>query len=522
MKLVGFIIRHFIPIGLAGAFGLVLFSGAIPSKTTLFQGFGLELSALPAFSPETVASQMDQVASTGIKFIRMEINWSEIENAADTYDWNAVQPLDSISASAVSSGIEVVGVLKGGPVYLAVPGQILDQAVVGERWEAFVRAAAEHFGDAINTWEIGSDINSSRGVSPFLSPLDPQRLLNPDPVFYSKLLRSAARIIREVQPNDTVWMGSLTGLAANDCLMNPLTFLLEVNAAGAWKYADAISYTPRQGNAIPESTPTGLSSSACSSNLMTTPTSMSDEVHAVQDLVRQLGTKPVIITNLDWKNAELKSISNTQSIPIQQLKTGLLTRASVSLIGQDEIPLIFWNMNISKNETGKAALTNLQTALFNGETLGQIQGQTGSVQEYRFRNGGDVYSLAWRTQAGSTMQPVNLDFNGFSALSLFPIDASSLEKGNATDVNLDANGLAIQMLNESPVILKARSGNFTDSLQAEVNQQVEILRYQMNDLFRSWGNQLKGAVTKMLENWFESAKQDAVQWGEGLLDKVIP
>ncbi len=522
MRLVGFIIRHFIPIGLIGAFGTVLVTSALPGDAHLFDSFGLEVSALPTFTSENVSSQMDLVAATGVKYLRLEVNWSEIETAADVYDWNATRPLDQIITAANDRDIEVVAVLNGGPTYLAVPGQLLDQAAVGKRWEAFVRAAAEHFGDTINTWEIGRNINSSRGISPFLSPLDPDRLLNPDPTFYTKLLVSASKIIHSIDASDQVWMGSLTGLAANDCLLSPLTFLLEVHAAGGWKYADAIPYSPRQGSAVPEATPAGMITSACGTNLMTTPVSMAEEVRAVQELVRQLGTKPLVITNLDWKNPELKTLNKGRTITNFQLKADLLTRASVALVGQNAIPVVFWNMNITKNNSGSAAITNLQSTLENSQSLGQVQGASGAVQEYRFRNGSDLYALAWRSVDGDEALPVNLDFEGMKTVIVYPLETYTGNTSGGTELTLEPSGQALMMLNERPVILRGRSGNLAENLQAETNQQVEILREEINKVLRSWGNQVKSAFLRILDKWFDAARQDAVEWGEGVINELLP
>ena len=63
-------------------------------------GFGLEMSALPALTVDNVASIMQQVAATGAGYIRQKIDWSLIETSPGVYDWSSVVPLDLLFATA--------------------------------------------------------------------------------------------------------------------------------------------------------------------------------------------------------------------------------------------------------------------------------------------------------------------------------------------------------------------------------------------------------------------------------------
>jgi len=222
---------------------------SVPSRR--IDSLGIEMSALPALNEENLDSILDLVAATGVSYIRQEFNWTWIETSPDVYDWSAAIPLDRLVSTASAHGIQVVAVLTGGPAYLAAEGQPVGRPAFRERWEKFVQAAVNHFGESVDIWEIGEAPNSNHALSSFLYPLSPQEGTTPNPAFYAKLLDTAAKIIRQADPNDQIWLGSLTGLTAETCAMNPLTFILEIHGAEGWNDFDAIPYVPDQGIAAP-------------------------------------------------------------------------------------------------------------------------------------------------------------------------------------------------------------------------------------------------------------------------------
>lgn len=522
MRVIPFFIRHFLPIGLIAALGTALFSAAAPVESARVEGFGIEMSALPALTAENVDALVALVASTGVDYITLDINWGQIETSPDIYDWSAVTPLDQLVSAAASRGIKVVAILSGGPVYLAASGQPVDRSAFGERWENFVRAAADHFGESVNIWQIGSEINGNYGTSSFLFPLSPQSISAPDTAFYAKLLRSASKIIKKADPNDQVWMGSLAGIAAGDCAMSPLTFMLEMNANKAWKSADAIVYQPRQGAAVPEVQAAGLGSSACSSNLMSAPASLAGEVQAVQELARQLGGKQVIISGLGWGNSDLNSLAAGRAISTGQLESDLLVRASVALMAQNSISTILWHADISANLSARNALANLQQALADTKPLGQLQGMAGAVHEYRFRQGGKITSIAWRIQEGDTAYPVALAAEDIPSFKAFSADAAALTDENGISIPSGSSNEVVVMLNERPVIFIGRSSNIADNIKLAVSDQVELWQIEIKNALVRLLNDQKAAFMDLLDQWFEQAKESAIEWGEGKLDELLP
>ncbi len=513
-------IRLLLPVGMVASLISSIFSASAPASVVRINGFGVEMSALPELTAENTGALIALVKESGAIYIRQEVNWSGIETSADVYNWSAAVPLDLLFAAAAANEISVVATLTGGPVYLETDGQRLDQDLFIERWEYFVQAAVTHFGEQVDYWEIGSEVNSSRALTPFLSPLAPGDVIGPDPVFYSRILKSASKIIKEGDPNDEVWLGSLTGLAADECAMNPLTFLLELNAARGWRFADAILYEPRQGRAAPEFPASGTVNSACASNLMVTPDSMSAEVHAVQELARQLGGKTVIVAGLGWQGNDLAAQSGVREVSPGQIEADLLVRATAALMAKNTIATIFWQSDIANNLSSRNAMKNLAEILTDTAPVGEVR--AGEVYEYRFREGGRNIIIAWRTQEGDDPAAVALEAGNISSLTAWGADSADITQDAGLKIPANNANQVTVMLNERPVIFSGRSGDLADSFSQTIHDQIELWGLDLRKAALRGLNEAKGELTDLVEKWFEEAKDSAIDWGEEKIDELLP
>lgn len=484
-------------------------------------GFGVEMSALPTLNSDNVEEILLKIKESGAGYIRQEINWSQVEASPDVYDWSSAVPLDLLFATANSYKLKVVAVLTGGPTYLAASGEPVEPHALRERWDKFVQAAADHFGEYIDIWEISSNVNSTYALASFLSPLTLEQPYAPDPALYARLLRSAARIIRDVDPNDQVWLGTLGGFSAPDCAMNPLTFILEVNAAKGWNSFDAILYQPHQGSAAPEFPPSGEINSDCASNLVSSPSSITDELRAVQELARQLGGKPVFVSGLGWNGEELAVLSNDREISASQVEADMLVRASAALMSHNSIPLIFWNADIYNNPDALSALSNLQQVLHNTKPLGMLQGEQETVHEYHFRKGGEFTIIAWRTQEGDLPSTVVIHTGDMRAFTAWSADSAELTKDTGLLIPAE-NSEAMVMLNERPVIFIGRSGDLIVSLKNSFQDQTELVQIELGKLMERLVNEAKNEFVNLLEKELDKAKDSALEWGENKLDELLP
>ncbi len=512
MKLIGYIIRHFIPISLLAALGVGIYTVATPPPSSRIDGMGIDLLSSPPLTTEAVEGQLNAIQQSGVKYVRIELNWSLIESSPDVYDWSSVMPLDLFFSSAQSRGIKSVAVVTGFPVYLTASGLPLDQQTIGLRWERFIQAAVDHFGDQVNYWEIGDQINTTNSA---------RSLAQANPAFYSKMLKAASKIIKNTDPNDQVWMGSLVSATASNCVVNPLSFLLEVNAAKAWSMADAVTYQPRRGATAPELPLDSSSNQGCNASVAASSASLSAEVQSVQDLARQLGGKPVYITGLAWSPEELVSLQGSRAIDVNTLQSDLLVRASIMLTGADAIPLVFWQVDPLNQPQAVTSLSDLSASIVDSKSLGQIQGQTGSVQEYRFQKGPDLTILAWRSQDGDTPQPVAFSNLASKSLIAFSTDVLALDKAYGTVIQVDGTGNSIIMLNERPVIFITKTGSWDEQIKASVTNQVELWRLGLQEAISRGLGHVKAIFMDWLDGLFTRAKDSAVDWGSEKIKDML-
>ena len=512
MKLISFIFRHFIPIALLAGVAVIIFSAATPVTSSRIEPIGVDLLSSPPLTEGAVEQQLNAIQNSGSEYVRIEVNWTLIETSQDLYNWSNAMPLDLFITSASARGLKCVAVLTGFPLYLSSSGTALDQKTVGERWEKFIQAAMEHFGDRVDYWQIGDQINSS---------LSSRSLSQADPAFYAKMLRSASKIIKKANPNDQVWMGSLVSATAVNCAVNPLTFLLEINGANAWKSADIITYQPQRGATTPETPSTATISPACSSAMTENYTSLSTEVLSVQDLARQLGGKTVYITGLSWSLGDLQSLQGGRSIDLNTLQSDLLVRASVILTGANSIPVVFWQIDPVNQPSSMTTMTNLNTSLDNSQPLGQIQGQTGVVHEFRFQKGARVNVLAWRSLDGDSPQPVSFSGLATGSMLAYSTDVATLDQTSGTPIDVDASGNTIIMLNERPVILVGKTGGWDSQIKAMASDQLDSWRISIHQAMSKGLNRLKAALFQWLEDLFTSAKDSAVDWGEEKIKEFL-
>jgi len=480
------------------------------------------MNALPALTVENVEKMMNRVAKTGAIYIRQEINWSLVETSADVYDWSAVVPLDLLVAAASARDMKIVAVLTGGPTYLADSGQPVDRSAVRERWVKFVRAAVEHFGEQVDIWEIGSAVNSSYALTPLLAPLSPDQAISPSAAFYSKLVSDAADMIKGVDPNDQVWLGTLTGLYDPSCAINPLTFILEMNANKIWNDFDAILYQPAQGSAAPENPSSDAINSACASNLVTKPASLTEEIRAVQELARQLGGKPVLVSGLGWGSVELSTLSANRVISPDQVEADMLVRASAALMSQNAIPIIFWNSDIVTNRSAQRAFTNLQHSLEKTKPLGRVRAEDSTVHEYHFRKGGQQLIIAWHAQDGDTEYQTVLNVSDLPSLTAWAADAKSLSRENGHGIPAEGIEKIPVTLTERPVIYSGRTGDLILNIQYTIEDQVELAQLELSRLTKRWINEAKKEFVKLLEKELDQAKDSALEWGEDKIDEILP
>ncbi len=515
MDLLFWLIRRLFPLGLIVGTGFVMFSSFTPVSTGRVDALGLDASA----SSGDLSSLLTSIPGDQPLIVRVSLDWTLIEVSQGAYDWSTASGPDLQITSLAAQGRKIIGVLQGGPAYLVTSVNLpIDQTQLLLRWAAFVQAAVDRYGEQIDTWEIGARINTYSGTARFLYPMDEHAAVNPDPALYAKLVKTASAVIKTSDPNDEVWSGTLIGSTSSSCAMNPLTFMLELNGARAWSTLDGITFDPDR-SALPEA---GAEiNPQCAASLSSADTTLSGEVRAAQELIRQLGGKQIRVSGLGWTQDQLTSAASGRSISPSQLQADMTVRASVPLLGLNSVPSVMWNFDPLSSPETLQALRNLDELLAGSKPLGEVQGVDGSIFEYRFQKGSQMIILVWRSVDGDTGAPVSLANLQVKSLAAFPVDATSLESGAGVPVSVDEMGSALILVNERPVILTGTTASLSTGLQQNAQELAESAQIKVKQGMRELVNRQKAALKNWIAGLFDSAKDQAITWGEDKLDELL-
>jgi polysaccharide biosynthesis protein PslG len=221
-------------------------SGSPPSRTPAGDRAGFtEGASIGGREGATLEAELAGIAATGARYLRIDVDWSAIEQDRGTYDWSAV---DRIVDGARACGLDVIGLIAYTPAWARGPGTSEHSPPDDPTaFAAFARAAVERYAPrGVKAWQVWNEPN----LTFFWSP-------GPDPAGYTALLRPTYDAIKAVDPSSTVITGGLAPAEQQPRqeAMNPLTFLERVYAAGGAGKFDAVGYHPYTYPAMPTDDP---------------------------------------------------------------------------------------------------------------------------------------------------------------------------------------------------------------------------------------------------------------------------
>ena len=185
-------------------------------------------------SDEKLARELDGIAATGARWLRVDVPWSVIEETRGQRDWSRV---DHVIDEARERGLKILGVLAFTPKW-ARPAGTTDKHPPTHltRFAEFARAAVNRYAKrGVHAWEIWNEPN----LSLFWEP-------QPNPKRFAALLEAAAPAIRRADRRATIVTGGLSPASdsADGSEIAPATFLERVYAAGAQDSFDAVGHHP--------------------------------------------------------------------------------------------------------------------------------------------------------------------------------------------------------------------------------------------------------------------------------------
>jgi len=211
-----------------------------------------EGSGLPGRSDADLARELDGIAATGARYLRMDFDWSYLGRNERRVDW---APVDRIVRAARACGLEVLGLLTYTPEWARRPdGTDHSPPADPADFAAFASAAAQRYRQlGVRTWEVWNEPNLAFYWEP-----------GPNPTEYAALLAAAYAAIKAADPGATVLSGGLAPAPdePDGSRVAPVTFLEGLYAAGGGDTFDAVAdhpYSfpslPTEGGAFVEVTP---------------------------------------------------------------------------------------------------------------------------------------------------------------------------------------------------------------------------------------------------------------------------
>jgi hypothetical protein len=256
---------------------------------------GRDLAAnvdLTRFAPEQVASVTAGLQANGIRYVRQNFSWAEIEPAPGEYVWGRY---DAIVESLNQRGISPVAVLHRSPAWIRSPaGAAAFDAPPADlaAYERFVAAVATRYGDRvpfIQIWDLPNR-TSHWGDAPA------------DAAAYVSLLAVGSNAARGANPNAVILLAELDPFPEAE-EANDLAFLRGVYAAGGAAFFDIAAARVDGGTRTPYDRATRAAEPSQSRAIL-----LRDVMDDAGDLA-----KPIWATHFGWEVAADGSARLTES-----------------------------------------------------------------------------------------------------------------------------------------------------------------------------------------------------------------
>lgn len=444
--------------------------------------------------------------------LRVSLPWGEVEPAADAFVWSyqsqeGFKDFDQLLSLLEKRGIQAVLVLEGGPPYSShlYPQQPVSSEELLARWEGYVRAAVARFGNRVNYWQIGTGINDPASWGSMLFPGEPSAESPPDPLLYGEMLHRAHTIIKSAQPGDSIILGSLT--LGDACDFSPLSYLYALQDLNLWSSFDAISIELPVLAASPE-----ISAPDTCGTLPLEQTGMplTDNLRAVDELITSTGHKALWVHGLAFSADMLAEQAAQRGVLPQIVESDYLTRASGLLLSYGGADRVFWRYAPQSALPGALALqsfANLNHALGRANSAKTETIFENGREELRFRGGGRLAILTWRSLQGDQPEATTLaDLQGFR-LHAYSSDAAALKAKYGVKLPIDAIGGTALMVSERPVLivgqpsdLKSAASMFLSDLAAQTKQNLQAKA-------ASWMHAQKAKAADKVGAWVEAQQK---------------
>ncbi|MBC7140030.1 MAG: cellulase family glycosylhydrolase [Defluviimonas sp.] len=187
-------------------------------------GLATPFGELLGASTAEMNAELDDYVAMGVDWLRIDIHWDLVQPTANGgYNWSLV---DKVFHAAADRGIEIIAVPNNFPNWVDGTFSTTSSQTA---YANFAKAAAQHFGDLVDYWEIYNEPNM-HGINP---------------ANYTKMLRGAYTAIKSVDSGDVVITGGTAAVPSNTgSLYGAVGYLEQIYANGGKGYFDAVGYHP--------------------------------------------------------------------------------------------------------------------------------------------------------------------------------------------------------------------------------------------------------------------------------------
>ncbi len=458
----------------------------------------------------------DLLETVNAGMLQVDLPWGEVGTAPGAFAWaykgnEGYKDFSQLFARLEKRGIKPVLVLSGGPAFLnnLYPQQPINREDFLVGWDNYVRSAVQQFGDSVDFWQIGANINDPSGWGKVIFPSAEDPVAPPDPALYANMLTIAYNAIKSTQASDTVILGSM--VFGGDCAFHPTAILQALNDLDVWYAFDALSLE------LPElsDTPETVQIDTCAmSPIQSSGMPLADGIRFISDYVQSAGAKVVWVHGLSFSSDLLVKRSAERGTLPEVVESDYLSRATAILLSAGGAEKVFWRYEPLSSAPGAFALqsyANLSRSL-GGDSEITSTNQPGSDTEVvNFRGGGRMAVLTWRKAGGDEAQPVVIPgFEGYG-LHAWSVDSSSLKNKLGVGLKVDAGGSTALMVSERPVLISARPVEIKDSITLFASDSAALAGKGLKAKFASFVQAQKAKAAEKVGAWVDEQQQSLMQ-----------
>lgn len=203
----------------------------------------------------------DMIRDAGIKIVRTDLFWSEIEKAKGIYDFKN-SGYDTLTDELIRANIRPYYVLDYSNLFYEKNGASIVTEKGRKAFNRYVNEATRRYRNKQIIWEVWNEPNTNSWVP------------KPNLEEYFLLLKQTAKTIKENDPSGVVVAPALAGITNES-----LGWLEGIFKKGALDYVDAISVHPYRGAA---------------------PESVTADYHSLRALIKKYTSKQIPIISGEW------------------------------------------------------------------------------------------------------------------------------------------------------------------------------------------------------------------------------